>query len=89
MPEWGWALIGAVGAPLLGFLWQGFLRRETTERWGLLTGRFIAAFLRQKLGVAGGDSIRDRFRSTAADFWRGMEAGLDSLNEKEDADASN
>jgi len=76
MPEWSWVLIGAVGAPLIGFVWQAFLTRESTERWGRLAGAVIAKFLRQRLGVTGGDSIRDRFRSTVADFWRGMETGL-------------
>ena len=78
MPEWGWALLGAVGAPLIGFLWQALITRESTERWGRLTGRFVSCFLRQKLGVKGGDSLRDRFKSTVEDFLRGLEAGLDN-----------
>ena len=76
MPEWGWALVGAVGVPLIGFFWQAFLTREATEHWGRLTGALVAKFLRQRLGTAGGNSIRDRFRSTVGDFWRGLESGL-------------
>jgi hypothetical protein len=77
MPEWGWALVGAVGAPLIGFFWQALLKRENTERWGRLIGSFISRFLHQKLGVKGGDSVRDRFKSTAEDFMRGLKSGLD------------
>jgi len=77
MPEWGWALVGAVGAPLIGFIWQALLKREDTERWGKLIGSFVTRFLRQKLGVKGGDSVRDRFKSTAEDFMRGLESGLE------------
>jgi len=85
MPDWCWALIGAVGAPLIGFLWQGLLSRSRTERWGRIAGRCIARLLRQRLGVAGGASVRDRFRSTVADLWKGMEAGLMEEGEAGDA----
>ena len=76
MTEWGWTLIGAVGAPLIAFLWQAFLKRETTEQWGTRAGKVITRFLRQRLGVKGGDSVRDRFQSTVEDFLRGLEQGL-------------
>ncbi len=80
MPEWGWAAIGAVGAPLIGFFWQSFLKRETTERFGKLIGRFVTNTLKQKFGVEGGDSVKDRFKSTIADFVRGLESGLDDAD---------
>lgn len=76
MPEWGWSLIGAAGAPLLAFLWQGVLKRETTEEWGRRFGRLVAAFLKQRLGVAGGETMREKFQSTVEDFINGLRQGL-------------
>ena len=76
MPEWGWSLAGAAFAPLVLFFWQGLLKRETTEDWGRRIGRFITLFLRQRLGVAGGNSVREKFQSTVEDFTNGLRQGM-------------
>jgi hypothetical protein len=78
MSEWIWSLIGAVGAPLVVFVWQSFLKRETTEAWGRRVGVLISTILRQRFGVKGGESIRDRFASTVEDFVKGLLDGLKS-----------
>lgn len=76
MPEWGWSLVGAIGAPLIIFIWQALLKRESTENFGRRIGRLVTIFLRQKLGITGGNTVRDRFQSTVEDFTNGLKQGL-------------
>jgi len=76
MSDWVWSLVSAVGTPLFLFLWQSFLRRERTEDWGRKIGRLLTVLLRQKLGIAGGNSLRERFQSTIEDFINGLRQGL-------------
>lgn len=77
MPDWLWSLLGGLGVPLLLFLWQAILTRDRTEEWGRKCGLLIKVVFRQRLGVAGSLSMRDRFISTVEDFVRGLRLGLE------------
>ena len=77
MDSWLSGLLVTVGAPILIFLWQGLLRRETVYEWGRCAGVALSKLLGQRFGVAGGDSIEERFKSTVADFVDGLNQGLD------------
>ncbi len=76
MSDWVWSLISALGTPLLLFFWQSLLKRELTEDWGRRIGKLLTVLFRQRLGVAGGNSIRDKFQSTVEDFVNGLRQGL-------------
>lgn len=76
MPEWCWAVVGAIGAPLVCFFWQAFLTREKTEGWGAAAGRALGSLLYQRLGIAGGQEVKARFCSTLDDFTSGIKRGL-------------
>ena len=71
-------LIGAVAAPLVLYLWQLLLPRQSTKRWGFRLGRLLTLFGRQKVGVKGWESLEDRLKSTVSDFIEGVYEGLDS-----------
>ena len=71
-------LIGAVGVPLILYLWQLLLSRKSTRRWGFRIGRFLTLFCRQKIGVKGWEKLEDRLKSTVGDFVEGVYEGLDS-----------
>lgn len=70
-------LIGAVGVPLIIFLWQTFLKRETVQQWGIRIGRFFSRILGQKIGIQGSRKIRDRILSTVEDLIQGIYTGMD------------
>jgi len=77
--DWHSIAIGAgiaVGFPLVGFLWQSFLKREKTFAWGKRAGKAISFFLGQKLGKERGHELEGRFETTAQDFFDGMKEGL-------------
>lgn len=70
-------LAGAVGIPLLLYVWGLLLPRESTFRWGRTVGSFMSRFGRQRIGVKGWEKFEDRFQSTVADFAQGVCEGLD------------
>ncbi len=76
MADWVVSLIGAIGTPLILFIWQCFLKRELTEDWGRRIGRVLTIFFRQRLGVTSGNSVAEKFQSTAEDFINGLRQGL-------------
>lgn len=69
-------LAGAVGVPLLLFLWQALLTRERTILWGRRCGALLSRFLGQRLGLRSGGTLAERLRSTAEDFTAGLREGL-------------
>ncbi len=71
-------LIGAVGVPLVLYLWQLLIPRKNTKGWGYRLGRFLTLFGRQKVGVKGWERLEDRLKSTVGDFVEGVYEGLDS-----------
>lgn len=72
MPTWAFALIGAAGAPLVGFLFTSFLPREKTVAFGKKMRSFCQSFLGQKIGKAAGGALVGRFSSTLHDFTTGF-----------------
>ena len=72
----GIGLIGAVGVPLLLYLWGMFLKRERVKKWGRRIGRFLSKFTNQKLGVIGGEQVQDKLASTLDDFTTGIREGM-------------
>lgn len=86
MPEWLSfvipGLIGAVGIPLILFVWQALLKRERVKKWGYRIGRFLSKVLGQKLGAAGSEKVEGRIKSTISDFIDGVYEGLDEDNVK-------
>jgi len=77
MNEILYGLAGAVGVPLVLFLWQMLLKRESVRRWGVRAGALCSRFLRQKLGVRGGNSLTARIKSTVGDFVEGLYQGME------------
>jgi len=76
MSDWVWSLISAVGTPLILFFWQSLLKRELTEDWGRRIGKLLTVLFRQRLGLSGGNTIREKFQSTVDDFINGLRQGL-------------
>jgi hypothetical protein len=70
--------IGAVGVPMAGFIWQAFLKRENTFKWGRWCGAFLSKVLQQRLGAKIGDEVEGRFATTLQDFVDGVKEGLAS-----------
>ncbi len=77
IPAWTWGLIGAIGAPLIGFLWQSLLSDEKTEAWGVRIGAFCRIFLFQELGASAGNELVNRFKGTVAKLSSGVIKGLE------------
>jgi len=76
MNEFLYGLMGAVGMPLILFMWQLFLKREAVMRWGERAGAFCRTFLFQRVGASGGGKLSERFISTIGDFIEGLYLGL-------------
>ena len=76
MNELLYGLVGAVGVPLILFLWQLLLKREKVVRWGIRSGTFCRRFLSQRMGVSGGGRLIERLITTVADFTEGLYRGL-------------
>ena len=76
MNQFIFSLIGAVGVPLLLFLWQALLSRERVVVWGERVGVFCRVFLFQKIGAAEGSRLAARLVTTVADFVEGLYHGL-------------
>ena len=67
-------LVPAVGCTAITF----FLPRSKTRAWGRSLGRVCSKFLRQKLGVGGGEKVESRLQTTVSDFMEGVMEGMDS-----------
>jgi hypothetical protein len=70
------AAIGAVGVPLIGFIWTMFLKRESTMKVGRALGSLVSVFLGQRLGRPVADAVDGRLATTAQDFIDGFKEGL-------------
>ena len=76
MNEFLYGLIGAVGMPLVLFLWQLILKREAVMCWGMRAGAFCRKFLFQRVGVNGGEKLTERLISTVGVFIEGLYLGM-------------
>lgn len=68
--------VGAVGVPLLFFLWSLFLKREKVVGWGKTIGTLCRTFLFQKLGNESGGKVSGRLSTTIDDLTFGVRWGL-------------
>ncbi|NQU05890.1 MAG: hypothetical protein HQ568_07340 [Calditrichaeota bacterium] len=71
-------VIGAVGVPLMLYMFGLLLPRERTYEFGYQAGRLLSSLGQRKIGVRKWEKIEDRIQSTAADFINGVNAGLES-----------
>ncbi len=75
-------LIGAVAAPLALYMFGQLLPRERTYGFGYWAGRMLSSFGQRKIGIRKWEKIEDRIQSTVADFINGVNAGLESDDNK-------
>ncbi len=63
---------GAVGVPLIGFVFMSFLPREKTAAFGVKCRKLCEGLLKQKMGVSLGDATAGRIATTLSDFATGF-----------------
>lgn len=71
-------LIGAVGVPLLLYLFGLLLSRDRTYGLGYKAGRFLTLIGQKKLGQRSWDQLENRVQATVGDFVDGIYAGMES-----------
>jgi len=71
-------LIGAVGVPLVAYLFGLLLPRKVTHGVGYKLGSLLSALGQKKVGKFAWEKVEDRIQSSVDDFVQGVQAGLDS-----------
>jgi len=69
--------IGAVGVPVVLYLFGLLLSRKTTHAFGFKIGKLTSGFGQKKVGGSW-DKIESRIQTTIQDFVDGVKDGLDS-----------